>query len=173
MGMSTELSRRIFNLQVDAWVSRAVNGGVSSFGDLCHPAGCLPDPSIGFAETPAAGKAHKCFRFASYIERQARTKPRPLGSLRSALLPPHPLDFEWRFSRSAAKTLLTQASSSAGRADRIMLLGTPTLAVIAAKQTSASRYLYIGEDNAISKQVSDIVARAPSTLEVRLCSPVR
>jgi len=171
MGMSTELSRRTFNLQVDAWVSRAVNGGVSSFGDLLST---LP----GVYPTQALDSLRRLRRakrisvgFASYIERQARTKPRPLGSLRSALLPPHPLDFEWRFSRSAAKTLLTQASSLAGRADRIMLLGTPTLAVIAAKQTSASRYLYIGEDNAISKQVSDIVARAPSTLEVRLCGP--
>lgn len=169
--MSTEPSRSTFHSQVDAWVSRAVNGGVSSFGDLLST---LP----GVYPTQALDSVRRLRRakrisvgFATHIERQARTKPPPLGSLRGVLLPPHPLDFEWRFSRPAAKTLLAQASSLAGRADRILLLGTPTLALMAARETSGSRYLYIGENNAISQQVSYISARAPGALEVRLCGP--
>jgi hypothetical protein len=169
--MGTELSRRAFNLQVDTWVSRAVDGGVSSFGELLST---LP----GVYPTQALDSVKRLRRakrinegFASYIERQSRKQPPPLGPLRSALLPPHPLDFEWRFSRSAAKALLTQAVSLAGRGDRVLLLGTPTLAMMAAKEAPRSRYIYIGENNAISVQVSDASVRTPGALETRLCGP--
>src|SRR4051812_40638999 len=113
-GMATELSRRTFNLQVDAWVSRAVNGGVSSFGDLLSTLpGVYPTQALNSVRRLRQAKRIN-LGFAGAIERQARTQPRPLGSLRGALLPPHPLDFEWRFSRSGAKALLAQASSLAG-----------------------------------------------------------
>jgi hypothetical protein len=166
-----ELSRRMFNLQVDAWVSRAVNSGVSSFGDLLSTLpGVYPTQALDSVRRLRQAKRINV-GFAAYIERQAGTQPPPLGSLRGALLPPHPLDFEWRFSRPAAKALLAQASSLAGRNDRVLLLGTPTLAIMAAKEMPRSRYLYVGEDNAISEQVSDITVRTPGAVEVRLCGP--
>ena len=110
-------------------------------------------------------------RLAHRIERQARTPMATQPSSRSALLPPHPLDFEWRFNRGAGKDLLTRAAFYCGADDRILLLGTPTLAAMAPRAVQGQSYVYIGEDNAITRHVSTVNERMAEPLEVRLCGP--
>lgn len=67
--------------------------------------------------------------------------------------------------------MLTRAASFCGISDRILLLGTPTLAVIAPKAVQGHRCIYIGENNAITQQVSVVNERTADPLEVRLCGP--
>ena len=43
------------------------------------------------------------------------------------LVPPHPLDFDWRFTASTAEILWTIVSRLVNPSDDIALLGTPTL----------------------------------------------
>ncbi len=53
---------------------------------------------------------------------------RPLPYSRSLLPLPHPLDFEWRFSATCARTLIERARSVAGPSGRVALLATPSIA---------------------------------------------
>jgi hypothetical protein len=169
--MSTESARQVFNVQVDAWVTRALSEGVNSYGQLLST---LP----GVYPTQALESLQRLRRVrkvspavVSQIVREARQRPSALGPMRGALLPPHPLDFEWRFSRTAAKALLTRAAELAGTNGKILLLGTPTLAMLAAKDTRRGGYIYVGEDNDITRQVLEASIKTPGRLEIRLCGP--
>jgi hypothetical protein len=167
--MTAGNARHAFRLQVDAWVTRAVEGGVASLDDLLLS---LPGvyPTYAIESIRRLGKANRIEpRLAHRIERQARLPIPTLRSPRSALLPPHPLDFEWRFSRNSGKELLMRAVSHCGAGERILLLGTPTLAAIAPKAVQGNRCIYIGEDNAITEQVCAANKRMAEPLEVRLC----
>jgi hypothetical protein len=167
--MSDESARQSFNVQVDAWVSRSVAGGVSTFHDLLSS---LPGvfPSHALASVRRLRQAKRIRSgLASRIEQQARGRPVIQAPMRDLLLPPHPLDFEWRFNRVTAKELLALASMLSGVGHRTLLLGTPTLATLASKAVNRSGYIYVGEDNAITRQVAELSARTPGAVEVRLC----
>ena len=169
--MSDEHARRAFNVQIDAWVTRAVDGGVRSFDDLLTR---LPGvyPTYAIESVRRLGKTNRISPTVAHsIERQARSPATIQPSYRSALPPPHPLDFEWRFSRSTGKELLVRSASYCGAGDRTLLLGTPTLAAMAPKAVSGNSCIYIGEDNVITRHVADINARMREPLEVRLCGP--
>ena len=169
--MSTEGARRTFNLQVDAWVSRAVSSGVSSFDELLSTLpGVYPTQALASLRRLRKSK-HVGATVAARIERQARNVPTLLPVLRNALLPPHPLDFEWRFGRGTGKELLTHASQLSAIGDRVLLLGTPTLGAMAGKQGNRAEFIYVGEDNAITQQVRALTSRMPMPLEIRLCGP--
>jgi hypothetical protein len=167
--MTTGDPRRTFRLQVDAWVTRAVKGGVVSLDDLLRS---LPGvyPTYAIESVRRLGKANRIEpRLAHRIERLAKLPIATQASPRSSLLPPHPLDFEWRFSRNSGKDLLMRAASYCGVKERIVLLGTPTLAAIASKVAQPNTFIYIGEDNAITEQVRTVNERLKEPLEVRLC----
>ena len=169
--MTVENARHAFKLQVDAWVTRAVESGVMSFDDLLST---LPGvyPTYAIKSLLRLGKANRIKPgLAHRIERQARTPIVTQPSPRSALLPPHPLDFEWRFSRSTGKDLLSRAASYCGANNRILLLGTPTLATVAPKSLQGHSCIYIGEDNAITRHVSATNERVAEPLDVRFCGP--
>lgn len=55
--------------------------------------------------------------------------PRPEWSGLSGLLPPHPLDFEWRFAPAAVATLAGNIRDVTTNGSRVALVGTPTLAI--------------------------------------------
>jgi hypothetical protein len=169
--MSSEFARHVYNAQVDAWVARAVAGGVNSYGRLLSTLpGVYPTQVLEslqrLRQVRKIGSA-----VVSQIVREARQRPPTLGPMREALLPPHPLDFEWRFSRNAGRALLARAADLAGTDGKILLLGTPTLAMLAAKDTRRGGYIYVGEDNDITQQILEASLKSPGTLDVRLCGP--
>lgn len=86
--------------------------------------------------------------------------PAPSGL--AGLPPPHPLDFEWRFSPSAVAEIAGTVCEIASSSSRVGLVATPTLAV--ASNLLHDRYLvdYIGHD---ADQVAEIAG-------ARLCESV-
>jgi hypothetical protein len=67
--------------------------------------------------------------------------------------------------------LLTRAACYCSTNDRILLLGTPTLAAMASKVLHSQTCIYIGEDNAITRQVAAVNERIAEQPQVRFCSP--
>jgi hypothetical protein len=160
-----------FEQQVDAWVNEALKRGNNTFGGLLSS---LP----GVFPTAALSSVHRLHQrrhigaaLARKLHRQARTACEPTRLRSNALLPPHPLDFEWRFTAAAGQQLLGQACSLTVADDRVLLLGTPSLAALAIRAGINRSTTFLGEDNAIT---ASIVARnkaARNPLEVRICGP--
>ena len=169
MSIAVSRAQKNFEEQVDAWVSEALRSGSNTFGELLSN---LP----GVFPTTALNSVHRLQRsrrisaaIARRLKHDAHTAciPRPLR--RDSLLPPHPLDFEWRFTAAAAEGLLARAQSLTGGDDRVLLLGTPSLAALAIRTGVKRSTTFVGEDNAIT---GSIVARnkaARNPLEVRVC----
>jgi hypothetical protein len=105
------------------------------------------------------------------MERQARSRTTFQPSLRSALPPAHPLDFEWRFTRNTGRLLLERAAGYARTGEKILLLGTATLAAMAAKSLPQGSCIYVGEDNDVTRSVAAVNARMSHPLDARLCGP--
>lgn len=71
--MTVENARRAFRLQVDAWVTRAVEGGVASFDDLLST---LPGvyPTYAIKSVRRLGKTNRIRpSLAHLIENEARS----------------------------------------------------------------------------------------------------
>lgn len=84
--------------------------------------------------------------------RAATRAQRPASVPQGDGLPlPHPLDCEWRFAERTAEALLAEAVGRTGPGDAILLLGVPSLAVVARSSTSDRLFHVVGEDNAVSE----------------------
>lgn len=62
------------------------------------------------------------------------------------LLPPHPLDFEWRFSRTAIDALVEVCNASTPVGGSVALVATPTIAATADAAFGGRRVSYFGVD---------------------------
>lgn len=66
------------------------------------------------------------------------------GASEASVLPvPHPLDYDWRFTRPAVGSLLTRCLQLTGPGATIVLLGTPTLTEAAAMAPEGRRWLLL------------------------------
>lgn len=84
------------------------------------------------------------------------------GTHSVVLPPPHPLDYDWRFSDAGVDVLLDACCSLAGRGDRIALLGTPSVLQAAGERQLPYRFALL-EANPTS-----LAAFLPATPHVRV-----
>lgn len=115
---------REFELLVDGWIRQRLDHGISCFDELVFT---LPGvyPAIARDSLVRLGASRLCAmrrprrNIAASAERR-----RQLGTLPV----PHPLDYDWRFTRATAEKLL-KACGRFPRAENLVLLGVPTLVV--------------------------------------------
>lgn len=140
-----------FEAFVDRWICGAVNNGVTNFNSLLNS---LPGvyPSIALCSLKrliAQGKVPERF---SLNEIQEKSKNghlinRVQTENDSFDLPvPHPLDYDWRFSDSAASFLLDNCLEITQTTETVALLGTPTIFKIA-KEISFPRKTILLDNN--------------------------
>ncbi len=72
---------------------------------------------------------------------------------RSLLPLPHPLDYEWRFTPDAARSLLNRAADLTLAGGDLLLFGTPGLAVEALTLPIGRRLAFLAESNSITDRV--------------------
>lgn len=106
---------------------------------------------------------------AQQLAQQARN-----GSVRSvrpvSSLPlPHPLDFEWRFTNSAASDLLERAVAYPRSNEPILLLGTPSVAAAAIDAPVARHIHFIGGDNSVTRCIAAANAAAGHPISISSC----
>ncbi|MBL8379607.1 MAG: hypothetical protein JNM79_17195 [Burkholderiales bacterium] len=70
------------------------------------------------------------------------------------LLPPHPLDFEWRFSEASSSKLLAFAKGLSSSPARVALVATPSVAIHSDVVTSGCAFAYFGKDVARIRSVA-------------------
>jgi len=124
-----------FAKNVQSWTKRIVDGGETDFRVLV---GRLPgvDPS---QVTDALTALDISWPNPVYrdIIRQARSTPNLVAASDWGPFVPHPLDFDWRFTRNTIEEL-SRTILAIARPERIALLGTPSLVSSLEIETPAS-----------------------------------
>ena len=62
---------------------------------------------------------------------------------------PHPLDYDWRFTRRTASELLTKLLALANPPERVLLLGVPSIYALSKNQGLADRIILLDRNNAL------------------------
>lgn len=121
-------SELLFRRQVDRWTLAAVSHGVEHFeGLLCALPGVYP--SIVAASLPRLCQegAISADQYRQACARQARDDGASIRCSPPALPPPHPLDFDWRYTDGTVDRLVRLATSVTEPGDTIALLGAPSV----------------------------------------------
>ena len=63
---------------------------------------------------------------------------------------PHPIDYDWRFTRRTASELLTRLLALTNPAERVLLLGVPSIYVLAENQRLADRITLLDRNNPVA-----------------------
>jgi hypothetical protein len=101
---------------------------------------------------------------------EAQTRPTALPGVRSLLPLPHPVDFEWRFSADSARNVLNAAADLTAVDGRVLLFGTPGVAVEALSLPPSRRLFFLGEDNLVTRRLIALNDATGSPLSVAFCS---
>ncbi len=126
-----------FRRQVDRWTLTAVRDGVASFDALvCALPGVFPPIVSEGLERLLASGAISQSEYERVGVRQPMREPRAV--VQAVLPPPHPLDFDWRYSPDTIDLLLARAAAASTHGDTVLLLGTPSL-YVAAQQRGIDR----------------------------------
>lgn len=158
-----------FDVRVDGWVAAALKEGVDDFHDLLYR---LP----GVFPADAANAIQRLTRTAQITSSLGLRFERQPQQVRSEpglamLPPPHPLDFEWRFSAATSNELLRLAKSHTTQGDEILLFGTPTLAMAAIREPRDRAISFVGEDNIVAQSVSARNEATAAPISVRTYAP--
>lgn len=124
-GVGAEFANRI-----DGWVISAVGDGARSFEEVV-----LAVPSVFPVDVLTSLKRLTRLGTVSLPPPGPRENKMSGHSHSSDLPIPHLLDYDWRFEASSARFLLDRALALSEGGDLVYLVGTPTLAAIAASET--------------------------------------
>ena len=118
----------LFRRQVDRWTLAAVTDGVEHFEGLLRALPGVYPPMVAASLT----RLRREGAISSDQHRQARARQHRddgdrVGCSPPALPPPHPLDFDWRYTERTVDRLLRLVTSVTEPEDTIALLGTPSL----------------------------------------------
>jgi hypothetical protein len=158
-----------FNAQVETKAAQALGAGISSFPEfLARLPGVYPAVALNaLYRMQRNGKVSANLR--RMLERQARGYRSLTPIVLDSLPPPHPLDFEWRFTKRTAIKLLSLAETLANPDDRVVLFGTPAVAAMATSAPIDRPTVFVGEDNVITRAVMAQNDLNDRPLVVRTC----
>jgi hypothetical protein len=164
-------THQAFDMQVEVWVAQALETGAPSFPEfLAQLPGVYPTVAID-----ALDRMQRSGRvpadLAHRLARQARSYGGRPPTILDPLPPPHPLDFEWRFTKRTAGDLLSLAQTLAKSDDRVVLLGTPAVAAMATAAPIDRVTIFVGDDNTITDAVAALNNLHDRPLLVQTCNP--
>lgn len=141
--MSAARSASVYQRQVDRWVAAEIHRGASTFDDLlCALPGVYPTHAADSIE-----RLRKAAIITKGQRRRATRRRENEGSHRSAtsssLPPPHPLDFDWRYSPETIEKLVDRAIAATQPGETVALLGTPSLHVAQLAKEHGRRFVLI------------------------------
>jgi hypothetical protein len=153
----TAPSIQAFEEQVSHWLLEALTERTYTFSDLLHRLPGVYPPVVLERLRDALHNGHIHADVAASIELQARTAIRT--RLLDALPPPHPLDFEWRYTPKAARDIIGVAKEITRPDDRIVLLGTPGVAAAAASGSLDRTTIFVGVENVVTRALAQLSAQ--------------
>lgn len=155
---------------IDQAVLAAVGSGVETFASLLrYLPSVYPTELLGSLDRLDRANAINPAIVQS-ARRQASTCPVEPPEGRSLLPLPHPLDFEWRFTPDASRDLLDAACALTQPNGRILLFGTPGLAIEALSCPIDRPLSFLGENNIVTRRLIALNCAIGSPLSVDFCS---
>jgi hypothetical protein len=149
-----------FRRQVDKWTFSAMAHGIDHFdGLLCSLPGVYP-PLVA----ASLARLHERGAISSAEYRRASTRCTPSRGWRPSaaammLPPPHPLDFDWRYTDQTVDRLLSFATSVTEPGDTIALLGAPSVYAAALKRDLDRHFVLLDASHATVERLRAAGAR--------------
>jgi hypothetical protein len=163
-------SQAVFAARVDELIQAAIRNGTTSFAALLqHLPGVYPTELLASLDR-LVGRSAIDAAVAVSIHRQATTNGTAAVEGRSLLPLPHPLDYEWRFTPDAARSLLNRAADLTPCGGDLLLFGTPGLAVEALTLPVGRNLAFLAEDNSVTDRLFALNQATGSPLSIALCS---
>ena len=164
------LSQAAFAARVDDFTKAAIMHGATGFGALLqYLPGVYPTEVMASLDRLAVDKAIDPV-IAVSIRRQAAANEVAMAEGRSLLPLPHPLDYEWRFTPDAARSLLNRAADLTPSNGDLLLFGTPGLAVEALTLPIGRRLAFLAESNNVTDRVLALNRATGSPVSIAFCS---
>jgi hypothetical protein len=148
-----------------------IQAGAASFAELLQR---LPSiyPTEVLASLERLAQSGRVLAEISTRLRQDAGRPHAACSPdgRSLLPLPHPLDYEWRFTPDASRTLLNLASDLTPLGADVLLFGTPGLALEALALPIDRRLALLAEDNVVTRRLITLNRATGSPLSIASCA---
>jgi len=164
------LSKTAFPARVDGLTKAAIIDGATSFAALLHRLPGIYPTELLASVSRLTGSETIDRAVAEAIHRQAATNGAALVEGRSLLPLPHPLDYEWRFTPDAARSLLNHSADLTPADGHMLLFGTPGLAVEALALPIGRRLAFLAENNSVTDRVIALNRATGSPLSIAFCS---
>lgn len=118
----------LFRRRVDRWTLAGVRHGVEHFDGLLSALPGVYPPIVAASLTRLFRQgAISLDHYRQACARQARDDGESIRCLPPSLPPPHPLDFDWRYTGRTVDRLVRLVTSVTEPGDTIALLGTPSV----------------------------------------------
>jgi hypothetical protein len=168
--MTPDDPESLFRRQVDRWTLAAVRHGVEHFEGLLS---ALPGV---YPPIAAASLTRLCQQgtippnqYRQACARRPRDDGGPIRCSPPALPPPHPLDFDWRYTERTVDRLLHLAAGMTDPGDTIALLGTPSVYAAALDQGFDRKWVLLEGSEATVQRLQSAGPRQ----SVQLCDVLR
>tara|TARA_R110000868_G_scaffold71983_1_gene210133 strand:- start:7005 stop:8330 length:1326 start_codon:yes stop_codon:yes gene_type:complete len=168
MTLDPNLANLPFERRVDFWTLGVLSSQPSSFLQILR---ALPGvfPSAVLA---SLRRLHRAGELATptlrMLEVQARRDDDFLP-VDLTLPPPHPLNYEWRFTATGAQVMLNTATRYCEADSHILMLGTPGVARSALGAPPTQRLTFLGEDNHVTRVLETENTSTGSPITMRRC----
>ncbi len=159
--MKTDDTRTVtctYQTRLDDWTSDLIATGVADFGVLLQSLpGVYPTEALASIERLAKrGEIHKRVLTAAQVYVAGRPNEH-----HSAVPPPHlpvprPLDYSWRFSRTASERLLELSQELSDPEDTVVLLGVPSVYYAAVVSGFPRKMLLLDSDSATAASLAHL-----------------
>jgi hypothetical protein len=153
---------------VDGWISRALGHGPCHFAELLSRLPGVYPCTVLKALSRIQQDGRLDPNLAATLEREASTFIPAVGATTDILPPPHPLDFEWRFTGDTARKILSIAHALTKPHDSILLFGTPAVAAAATTASFDRAVVFVGEDNRVTDSVVTLNKLAHEPIHVQI-----
>lgn len=156
--------------RVDALTLEAVRTGSGQFADLLRRLPSVYPTEVLSALDRLARSGRIMSGTSERLRQEAKRGVTHLFSERTLLPLPHPLDYEWRFTQDASRSLLNLAADLTPPRGDVLLFGTPGMAVEALALPIDRRLTLLAEDNVVTGRLVALNQAVGSPLTINLCS---
>ncbi|WP_159587932.1 hypothetical protein [Chelativorans xinjiangense] len=164
------LSQVAFATLIDNLTKAAIMDGATSFATLLRRLpGVYPTELLASLDRLADREVIEP-AVAMSVRRQATANGAAVIEGRSLLPLPHPLDYEWRFTPDASRSLLNRATDLTPNGGDLLLFGTPGLAVEALTLPIGRRLSFLAENNSVTDRVFALNQATGEPLSIAFCS---
>ena len=165
----TDYSKIPFERRVDQWLREQLIGNSANFHKAInnlpgvYPTAALASLKRLYNEGYVPSETYKTLEFQA-------TKQQNTFEINPVFPLPHPINFEWRFTKQSSLNVLNIIQAYRGDDDLpIMYFGTPGVAFEALRQRNVEPAIFIGEDNAVTELLAKRNDERNQPMQIQRC----